>query len=87
MAARLCRAGACDMDAGDGMGRTALHHAAALGQEAVVVELWARGCSVQAVDVDGWTGVGAGQGAQIVALPVPRRPLLAWLSVRTLGPD
>lgn len=56
-ATRLCKADGCDMDAGDGMGRTALHHAAALGHDAVVQELWGKGCSVQAVDIDGWTGM------------------------------
>ena len=54
--ARLCKAGSCEVDAGDGMGRTALHHAAALGHEAVVTELWAGSCNVKAVDIDGWTG-------------------------------
>ena len=55
-AASLAKAGACDVDAVDSAGRTALHHAAALGHDGVVQALWARGCSVQAEDVDGWTG-------------------------------
>ena len=64
--AKLCRAGACEVDAGDGMGRTALHHAAALGHEAVAVELWARACSVQAVDIDGWTGAQVASAVMVI---------------------
>ena len=58
-AACLAKAGACDVDAVDSTGRTALHHAAAQGHDAVVQALWARGCSVQAEDVEGWTGAAA----------------------------
>ena len=52
----LVKPGAVDVDAVDNSGRTALHHAAALGHDGVVQALWARGCSVQAEDVHGWTG-------------------------------
>ena len=52
----LAKPGGADVDAVDSNGRTALHHAAALGHVGVVQALWARGCSVQAEDVHGWTG-------------------------------
>ena len=52
----LAKPGGVDVDAVDNSGRTALHHAAALGHDGVVQALWARGCSVQAEDVHGWTG-------------------------------
>lgn len=55
---RLARAHGCEINAADEKGRTAMHHAAGLGHNAVVMELWARSntASLEAVDHIGATG-------------------------------
>ena len=54
---RLCRVPGNEVDAIDSQGRTALHHAAALGHDDVMMELWARGCNIEPADLAGWTGL------------------------------
>ena len=57
VSAHLARVpGAALLDAADLTQRTALHYAAARGHGGVVLELWARGCNVDPVDVSGSTG-------------------------------
>ena len=56
---RLARAHGCEINAADEKGRTAMHHAAGLGHNAVVMELWARSntASLEAIDHIGATGL------------------------------
>ena len=53
---RLARTPGVEVNAADNKQRTALHHAAALGMDSVVMELWARGAEIEPVDVHGATG-------------------------------
>lgn len=53
---RLARTPGVEVNAADNKQRTALHHAAALGMDSVVMELWARGAEIEPVDGHGATG-------------------------------
>lgn len=55
--AQLCRnTPRVDVDAVDHAGCSALHHATALGHDAVVMELWSKSANVDMADANGWTG-------------------------------
>ena len=53
---RLARTPGVEVNAADNKQRTALHHAAALGMDSVVMELWARGADIEPLDIHGATG-------------------------------
>ena len=55
----LARAPGASIDAPDMAGRTPLHHAAAGGRSAAVMELWACSCNIEPIDALGWTGMPA----------------------------
>lgn len=56
IAAQLCRMAGVEVDAVDHAGCTPLHHATALGHDAVVMELWSKSANVDIADANGWTG-------------------------------
>ena len=53
---QLCRLPRVEVDALDNAGCTPLHHATALGHDAVVMELWSKSANVDLADTNGWTG-------------------------------
>lgn len=54
--AQLCRTASVEVDAADHAGCSPLHHATALGHDAVVMELWSKSANVDLADANGWTG-------------------------------
>ena len=64
--AMLASVPSCELDAVDVDGRTALHHAAARGRQAAMMELWGRGAHIEPIDRHGWSGA---QPRDIVCLP------------------
>ena len=53
---QLCRVARAEVDGLDNAGCTPLHHATALGHDAVVMELWSKSANVDLADANGWTG-------------------------------
>lgn len=78
---QLCRVPRVEVDAVDNAGCTPLHHATALGHDAVVMELWSKSANVDLADTNGWTGT-----HMLGAALLPAAGSLAMFPSRCFGP-